>query len=348
MAVAYLPSPASAVWHLGTIPVRAYALCMVLGVVAGLWLTDRRYRRSRGRSGVILDLATVAVPVGLVGARAYSVLTNIHLYFGPGRDWTDVFRVWEGGMGVAGAVAAGAAAAWLYCRRAGLEIGPVALAAAPALAVAQAISVWGNWFSQELYGRPSGLPWAVAIAPQHRVLGFQTAATFQPLFVYESLLDLLIAVAVGYAIHRYALPGDRAFALYGALWAAAAGAIEALRIDYSPRFLGLRTNLLGMVAVLVIACAYLAVVRRRRLRRPSAEPASPAAFGLRSSRARSGREVADELGLALAAEPAAAEAAAADRVAADRVAADAPAAESVEAVPGAAAANGVQGPQLQV
>ena len=96
-------------------------------------------------------------------------------------------------MGVAGAVAAGALAAWVYCRRTGIDIGAVALAAAPALAVAQAISVWGNWFSQELYGRPSGLPWAVEISPQHRVAGFQSFATFQPLFLYESLFDLLIA-----------------------------------------------------------------------------------------------------------------------------------------------------------
>jgi prolipoprotein diacylglyceryl transferase len=298
MPVAYLPSPASAVWHLGAIPVRAYALCMVLGVVAGLWLTDRRYRKAKGRPGVILDVATVAVPVGLLGARLYSVLSNFHLYFGPGRDWTDVLRVWDGGMGVAGAVAAGALAAWWYCRRAGIEIGPVALAAAPALPVAQAISVWGNWFSQELYGRPSGLPWAVAVSPQHRVLGFQAAATFQPLFLYESLADLLIAVALSYAIYRYALQGDRAFALYGALWAVAAGSLEALRIDYSPRIFGLRTNLLGMLAILVVAAAYLAVLRHRRSLRPSAEVAGPAALAPRSSRARTGRDAADELGLA--------------------------------------------------
>ena len=154
MPAAYLPSPASAIWHLGTLPVRTYAVCMVIGVVVGLWLTNRRYCEAGGRPGVILDMATVAVPVGLVGARLYSVLTNANRYFGAGRDWTDLLRVWDGGMGVAGAVAAGALAAWAYCRRTGTDLGPVALAAAPALAVAQAISVWGNWFSQELYGQP--------------------------------------------------------------------------------------------------------------------------------------------------------------------------------------------------
>jgi prolipoprotein diacylglyceryl transferase len=299
MPVAYLPSPASAVWHLGTIPVRAYALCMVAGVAAGLWLTDRRYRKAGYRPGVILDMATIAVPVGLFGARVYSVVTNFQRYFGPGRDWTDVLRVWDGGMGVAGAVAAGALAAWAYCRRTGIEIGPVALAAAPALAVAQAISVWGNWFSQELYGQPSGMPWAVDISPQHRVAGFQPFATFQPLFLYESLFDLLIAVAVGYAIRRYLLSGDRAFALYGALWAAGGVAIEMLRIDYSARIIGMRTNMLAMVVVFVAATSYLAAVRHRRRLRVAIHRVEPAA-SQRALRPRSSRAASGKIGLAAA------------------------------------------------
>lgn len=307
MAVAYLPSPASSVWHLGMIPVRPYALCVLAAVLAGLWLTDRRYRRGGGRPGLILDLATVAVPVGLIGARGYSVLTDFHRYFGPGRDWTDVLRVWDGGMGVAAAVAAGAVGAWAYCRRTGVEIAPVALAAAPALAVAQAISVWGNWFSQELYGSPSGLPWAVAIAPQHRAAGFQSAATFQPLFLYESLLDLLVAVAVTVAIRRYALSGDRAFAVYAALWTAVGAAIQWLRVDYSPRMFGLRTNMLAMLVVLAVACAYLAATRRRRLRFGVTVPRVPepvADFGpSRVLRPRSSRATAAELALSGIAEP---------------------------------------------
>jgi prolipoprotein diacylglyceryltransferase len=275
MAVAYLPSPASGVWHLAIIPVRAYALCVLAAVVAGLWLTDRRYRLAGGRPGVILDLATVAVPVGLLGARAYSVATDFDRYFGPGRDWTDVLRVWDGDMGVAAAVAAGALAAWAYCRRTGVEAGPIALAAAPALAVAQAIAVWGNWFSQQFYGSPSGLPWAVAIAPQHRAAGLQSAATFQPLFLYSSLLDLVIAACLVAAIRRYALSGAQAFALYAALWTTVGAVMQGLRIDYSPRLVGLRTNMLAMLIVLAGACAYLAVVRRRRRQRPAPQPAEP-------------------------------------------------------------------------
>lgn len=275
MSVAYLPSPASGVWHLAVIPVRAYALCVLAAVVVGLWLTDRRYRSAGGRPGVILDLATVAVPIGLVGARTYSVVTDFGRYFGPGRDWTDVLRVWDGGMGVAAAVAAGAVAGWAYCRLTGVEAGKVALAAAPALAVAQAISVWGNWVSQELYGSPSGLPWAVAVAPQHRAAGLQSAATFQPLFLYESLLDLIVAACLVAAIRRYALSGGEAFALYAALWTAVAAVMQGLRVDYSPRLLGMRTNLLAMLVVLAAACAYLALVRRRRRRRPVPQSAEP-------------------------------------------------------------------------
>lgn len=296
MPVAYLPSPAVAVWHLGTIPVRAYALCMVVGVVAALWLTDRRYRKATGRRGVILDLATVAVPVGFVGARVYSVLADFDLYFGRGRDWTDVFRVWQGGMGVAGAVAAGALAAWVYCRQTGIEVGPVALAAAPALAVAQAISVWGNWFSQTLYGPPSGLPWAVTIAPQHRVGGYQAVAAFQPLFLYESASDLLIAVAVSYAIRRYTLTGGRAFALYAALWAGAGAAIEAMRLDYSAMLHGLRSNLLAMVVVGLLAVGYLAAELHRSRQRASLPRAEPPPRQ-QILRPRSSRATAGQLGL---------------------------------------------------
>lgn len=281
MAVAYLPSPATGIWHLAMVPVRAYALCVLAAVVVGLWLTDRRYRRAGGRPGVIVDLATVAVPVGLVGARAYSVLTDFGRYFGSGRDWTDVLRVWDGGMGAAAAVAAGTVVAWVYCRRRGVPAGPVALAAAPALAVAQAISVWGNWFSQELYGAPSGLPWAIAIAPEHRAAGFQSAATFQPLFLYGSLLDIVIAAGVIAAIRRYALPGDQAFALYAALWTAVGATIQGLRIDYSSRLFGLRTNMLAMLVVFAAACVYLAVARRRRRQRPAALQPEPAPQVLR-------------------------------------------------------------------
>jgi prolipoprotein diacylglyceryl transferase len=270
MPAAFLPSPASSLWHLGPIPFRAFSLCMVAGVLAGLWLTDWRYRKAGGQEGVILAVATVAVPVGIVGARIYSVVSNAYLYFGHGRDWVDILRFWNGGLGVAGAVAAGALAAWAYCRHADIELGPLALAAAPALPVGQAIAVWGNWFTQSLYGRPSGLPWAVAIAPVHRAVGYQTSATFQPIFVYESALYLLVAAAVAYSIRRFRLTGDLAFALYAGLYATARFFAEAQRVDYSPRLFGVRTDEAAMLAILIVAWSYLLVMRGRRYRRPPA------------------------------------------------------------------------------
>jgi prolipoprotein diacylglyceryl transferase len=305
MPVAFLPSPASSVWHLGPVPVRAFALCMVAGVLAGLWLTDRRYRNAGGQVGVVLNVATVAVPVGLVGARIYSVVTNFHLYFGDGRDWVDAVRIWNGGLGVAGAVAAGALGAWAYCRHADIEIGPLALAAAPALPVAQAIAVWGNWFSQDLYGTPSALPWAVAIGPSHRTAGYQAFATFQPIFLYESALYLLVAVAVSYGIRRYHLTGDLAFALYAGLYATARFFSEAKRVDYSPRMFGLRTDEVAMFAILLAAWSYLLAVRGRRRRRPIRPAVSVVVRQVRPLRPRSPSGVADRLAqLHLPAKPA--------------------------------------------
>jgi prolipoprotein diacylglyceryl transferase len=284
MPVAYLPSPARALWHLGPVPVRAYALCIVLGVVAALVVTDRRYRAMGGPPGMILDVATVAVPVGLAGARLYSVLTSYRSYFGPGGDWVSVFRIWDGGLGMAGLAGAAAGGAWLYCRRRGYDLAPMALAAIPGLAVAQAIGTWGNWFSQRMYGTPSTLPWAVAISPATRAANYESFATFQPVFLYESLWDIVVAVAVILAIRRWSLTGDRAFALYAALYATGRFVAEVLRIDGTPRLLGIHVTALGMLAIAVIAVAYLGISRSRRSqgRRGRGPEAGGAGSGIRT------------------------------------------------------------------
>ncbi len=269
MPAAYLPAPATPLWQLGPIEIRGYALCMVAAVLAGLWLTDWRYRRAGGRPGVVLRVATVAVPAALIGARAYTVLTGYHHYFGHGRDWTGVLRIWQGGLGSVGAFAVGGVAALIYCRHAGVRPGRLALAGAPALALAEAIAVWGNWFGQTFYGQPSTLPWSVDISPQHRAAGYQAFATFQPVFAYESVADLLIAIGIGYAIRRYSLTGDRALALLAVCYAAVRFCAEALRIDYSPRLFGLRTDQVAMLVVLAAAGTYLAA---RRGARRTAQP----------------------------------------------------------------------------
>ena len=262
MPVAFLPSPARGLWHLGPVPVRAYALSILAGVAVGLYLAGRRYRRVGGRDGVILDMSAVAVPAGLIGARLYSVLTEYPLYFGPGRDWVNVLRIWSGGLGLPGAMAGGALAAWLYCRRTGIALGPVAGAAAPALAFAQAIGSWGGWFTQDLYGRPSTLPWAVEISPVHRVSGYENYATFQPIFLYESLWCIGLGVLLIFAGRR--LTGDRTFALYAALYAIGRLGTEALRIRRPVQAFGIGVNQGVMLVVLVGALAYLYLTRRKK------------------------------------------------------------------------------------
>ena len=257
MSVASIPSPSRGVWHLGPVPVRAYALCIVLGVIVAVWITGRRYRAAGGKRGVVADVATWAVPFGLVGARLYSVLTDYELYFGGRRDWVNVLKVWDGGLGMPGGIALGLAGAWIACRRAGVALGPVAGAAAPAIAIGQAIGRWGNWFNQELYGRPSTLPWALQISPAHRLPGYESFATFQPAFLYESVWDLLTAVVVIWVARRSHLAGDRAFALYIALYSAGVFITQSVRIDPSHHFAGLRLNQWVALATFAIAVLYL-------------------------------------------------------------------------------------------
>jgi prolipoprotein diacylglyceryl transferase len=261
MPVAFIPSPSRNLWHVGPVPVRAYAICVVLGIVVGLWVANRRYTKIGGRPGLILDVATLAVPAGLVGARLYSVLTDYSMYFGSGHDWIDVVRIWDGGLGIPGAVAGGALGAWVACRHEGARLTPIAGAAAPGLAFAQAIGRLGDWFDQGPYGRPSTLPWAVEISPVHRLAGYLNFATFQPAFLYESLCDVLVGVLVIYAGQRFLLSGDRVFALYAALYSFARFWTQGLEINYSPHVLGLRIDQVIMIVILVSAVAYLYLTR---------------------------------------------------------------------------------------
>jgi prolipoprotein diacylglyceryl transferase len=263
MSVAFLPSPARGVWHLGPVPVRAYAICIILGILVALQVAARRYAKIGGREGIVLAVATVAVPAGLVGARGYSILTDSQLLIGHRHDWTAVLRIWDGKIGFPGAVVAGALGAWVACRRAGVAFGPVAGAAAPGLAFGQAIGRWGNWFGQALYGRPSTLPWAVVIAPEHRVRGYENFAAFQPAFLYESAWDVLTGVLVIYAARRFLLTGDRVFAVYAAIYAIGGFWIQSLRIDPSHHFLGLRTGQWVLAAAFAAAVGYLYQTRHK-------------------------------------------------------------------------------------
>jgi prolipoprotein diacylglyceryl transferase len=264
MTLASIPSPAQGVWHLGPLPVRAYALCIVLGVIAAIWIGNRRWLARGGRPGTVADVAVWAVPFGIVGGRLYHVISTPEPYFGSGGDPWKAVAIWEGGLGIWGAIALGGVGAWIGCRRRGIALPPFADAMAPGIAVAQAIGRWGNWFNQELFGRPTDLPWGLQIDPEHRPDGYADQATFQPTFLYECLWDLGVAGLVVWADRRFRLGHGRAFALYVAAYTAGRFWIEALRIDTAEHFFGLRLNLWTSLLLFTGAVVYIVVSARLR------------------------------------------------------------------------------------
>ncbi|GAB6986839.1 prolipoprotein diacylglyceryl transferase [Nocardioides pyridinolyticus] len=258
-----LPSPSQGVWHLGPFPLRAYALCIIAGIVAAVWLAERRWTKRGGEPGAISDIALWAVPFGLVGGRLYHVLTDPELYFTAGRDPWAALYVWQGGLGIWGAIALGALGAWIGARRKGVRFGEVAAALAPAIPLAQAIGRWGNWFNQELFGNPTDLPWGLQIAPDRRPDGYEGYTTFHPTFLYESLWDLGVVGLVLWVEARFKITGGRLFAVYVMGYTAGRGWIEYLRIDTVNHVLGLRLNVWTSVIVFAAAAAYFVIAGRR-------------------------------------------------------------------------------------
>ena len=271
-----IPSPAHGVWHLGPVPVRAYALCIILGVLAAVWLGERRWRARGGKAGEIGDMALWAVPAGLVGARLYHVATDHQLYFGNGADPVGALEVWHGGLGIWGAIAGGLLGAGFYCRRHRISLRVTADALAPCLLVAQAIGRFGNYFNQELFGRPTSLPWGLEIDAAHRPTGYETYATFHPTFLYEALWNLGALGILLVLERRLKLGYGRVFALYVMLYTLGRGWIEDLRID--PVELqdvgGLRFNVWTSIVLFVLAAAYF-VLAGRRHPRPHSREESP-------------------------------------------------------------------------
>jgi prolipoprotein diacylglyceryl transferase len=289
---AAIPSPAQGVWNLGPFPVRAYALCILLGIVVAIWLTDRRWRERGGRAGQVLDIAAWAVPFGIVGGRLYHVATSWQPYFGSGGHPIQALYVWEGGLGIWGAVALGGVGAYIGARRQGVLLPPFADAAAPGIVLAQGIGRLGNWFNNELYGSPTTLPWGLQVhqwdsSAGHAVTGPDGKAvllgTFHPTFLYELLWDVAVAVALILLDRRYRFGHGRLFALYVLLYTIGRGWIEALRIDPANHILGLRLNLWTSLLVGLGALVYLVLSFRLRpgreesvLRHPDADESQDA------------------------------------------------------------------------
>ncbi|MFF1302745.1 prolipoprotein diacylglyceryl transferase [Streptomyces sp. NPDC058307] len=277
MELAYIPSPSRGVIHLGPIPLRGYAFCIIIGVFVAVWLGNKRWLARGGRVGTVADIAVWAVPFGLLGGRLYHVITDYELYFSEGRDWVDSFKIWEGGLGIWGAIALGAVGAWIGCRRRGIALPAYADAIAPGIALAQAIGRWGNWFNQELYGKPTDLPWALHItsSTDGRVPGY-----YHPTFLYESLWCVGVALLVIWADRRFKLGHGRAFALYVAAYCTGRGWIEYMRIDDAHHILGVRLNVWTAIVVFVLAVTYFVLSAKKRPGREEVvEPGADAADG---------------------------------------------------------------------
>ena len=266
-----IPSPSSAVWYLGPIPVRAYALCILAGVFVAVWWSDRRYRARGGRPDLVLDVAIVAVPAGIVGARLYHVVSSPDDYFGPNGDLSRIPQTWQGGLGIWGGIAGGVLAGMLLLRHRGLRVAPLADAVAPTLLVAQAIGRLGNWFNQELYGAPTTLPWGLRIDDAHLPAGstYPPGTLFHPTFLYEALWNLVGAVLLVWIgrrmVARSGVTGGRLMWIYLMVYTAGRVWIEMLRIDEAETVLGLRLNVWTSIIIFLVGAIGLALASRRPL-----------------------------------------------------------------------------------
>jgi phosphatidylglycerol---prolipoprotein diacylglyceryl transferase len=263
MPAAFIPSPSRGEWHVGPLPVRGYALCIVLGILLAVWLATGRYRKAGGRPGLILDVAAWAVPFALVAPALHALVAGAARLFPSHPDLWNAARDWTGAIGVPGAVGLGAVGAWIACRRAEVRLGPVAGAAAPGLAFGLALASLGGWFAQKAYGPPTAIPWAVEISPVHRFPGYENFATFQPVFGYEALWCAAVGFAVMWAAQRFALPGERAFMLGLGLTFAGVCALESLLVSPGPQAAGLRAGQWAEILTVIVSTIYLYRTRHR-------------------------------------------------------------------------------------
>ncbi|WP_129336194.1 prolipoprotein diacylglyceryl transferase [Cellulomonas endophytica] len=261
--VAAIPSPSQGVWHLGPLPLRAYALFILAGIVLATLITQRRWEARGGHRDQILDIVFWAVPFGIVGGRIYHLITSPDAYFGEGGEPLRAFAIWEGGLGIWGAVALGAVGALIGCRRQGLRLAPFADALAPGLLVAQAVGRLGNWFNQELFGGPTDLPWGLRIDDAHLPAGYASGTLFHPTFLYELVWNLAAAALIVWLDRRRSWGHGRVFWLYVVLYTAGRLWIEALRIDEAHEIAGLRVNVWVSLVVCVGALVAFVLVGRR-------------------------------------------------------------------------------------
>jgi prolipoprotein diacylglyceryl transferase len=273
--LASFPSPPQGVWHLGPIPLRAYALFILIGVIAALFIGNKRWSERGGEPGVIFDIALWAIIFGLIGGRLYHVLTDWSTYFGPGgAGLVAAFKIQEGGLGIWGAVALGGVGAWIGCRRKGIPLPAFGDAVAPGIVLAQAIGRIGNYFNQELYGRSTSLPWGLEIFERRDAHGAldslngvstgQLIEIVHPTFLYELLWNLLVFALLIWIDRRYRIGHGRLFALYVAAYCFGRFWIELMRSDMATHIAGIRINSFVSVFVFIGAVVYIMVAPKGR------------------------------------------------------------------------------------
>ncbi len=275
--LAYFPSPPRGVWHIWVIPIRAYALFIIIGIVAALLIGDRRWEARGGERGVIYDIALWAVPFGLIGGRLFHLATDWRTYFGEGGAGLGAaLRIWDGGLGIWGAVALGGVGAWIACRRRGIPLPAFGDAIAPGIVLAQAIGRLGNYFNQELFGRETTMPWGLEIFYRRDPAGFvdvhsldgvstgQLAMVVQPTFLYELLWNLLVFAVLIYLDRRFTIGHGRLFALYVAGYCIGRFGIELLRDDAATHIAGIRINSFTSTFVFIGAVVYLILAPKGR------------------------------------------------------------------------------------
>ncbi len=264
MTLAAIPSPTHAVWQIGPVPIRAYALCIILGIILAAVVTEYRLRERGAHKWAVLDVAVWAVPFGIIGARIYHVITSPGAYFGEGGDPLEAFMVWKGGLGIWGAVAGGAVGAMLAARQLGMPLTVVADALAPGLPLAQAVGRLGNWFNNELYGRQTTLPWGLQVhemdsAGQPTLVDGEPVlrpGLYQPTFLYELVWNVLVAGLVVALDRKFKFGKGRAFAIYVMGYTLGRFFIEMLRDDTATHIVGVRINVFVAALVFIGALIY--------------------------------------------------------------------------------------------
>ncbi|WP_369826164.1 prolipoprotein diacylglyceryl transferase [Cryobacterium sp. N22] len=260
-----IPSPEWSFFDLGPFRIHAYAICILIGIFLATAVTSRRLTKRGGEPGVVLDIILWAVPLGIVGARIFHVLTHPNDYFYDGANLWDVFAVWKGGIAIFGALLGGAVGAYIGTRRAGIRFWSFADALAPGMLLAQAMGRLGNWFNHELFGLPTTLPWGLEISPDNAAypVGLPVGTLFHPTFLYEIVWNLIGVAVILILERRFRLRWGAAFGVYLIWYGVGRSVFESIRVDPSEIFFGLRTNVWAALFAIVIGLVIILVQSRR-------------------------------------------------------------------------------------